>query len=140
MLEIKSPTKRNRLSSGNELVGFFSLQNDALKRVWAISSGKKYLIEPSNVLNYFSKILKFVTKDDFEKIPAHSSTSDANLTLRKKLAGKFIQDPTTPGYFWYVDTKYLNKRLVNQFELIDFLLQLSLPLSQNDFNKIADGH
>lgn len=135
---MKSSKMIDNRTSNKTKGGFYALPNDPQKQVWSISGNSKTKIDYSNVMKVFSKLIKSVTQRELEKIPIKDSVSKKYMTVRKRLSGKFIQDPNIPINYWYIDTKNFERHLLNQFELIDLLYCISSRITEEELDNIPD--
>jgi len=122
---------RNSTSRNN----IFVKNNDQL---WVIKNNRKKIINMINVKEVFKKLIIKIAKKDINKIPFKGSFDKKNITLRKKLGGKFIIEGEHDFNFWYVDTKRFERHFFNTFELMNILRSFSVKKSKVELDKIKN--
>ncbi len=134
----KNPSKRVKLKG--KLLS--TIEEKVINEVWYFSprSGLKYKVTPDNILNIFKKLLIVLSDKDLSRIPISGKPdTKKNITLRKKLAGKFLVDNKNKICLWYVDPKEHKRRQLFMFDLTDMLRSMSVKMNQKDLDKIPNG-
>ncbi len=71
-------------------------------------------------------------------MPLKGSFDKRNITLRKKLKGKFITESKHDFNFWYIDTQRFERHFINILGFMDILRSISLSKPAEFINNIEN--
>ena len=128
----------------NKLRGKLLLQAEGniISDLWYVSpkTGLKHKVTIGDALKFFKRIALVISNNDLSKIPIHSEPdTHKNITLRKRLVGKFLIEHKDKSRIWYVDTKEYKRREITAIDKLDMLQSLALKITNEDLNKIPNG-
>jgi len=111
---------------------------DYINELWYVSpvDGKKKLITFTNARIFFEKLIILIDEKELMKIPSiYEVNNKRNLTLRKKLRGKFVSLKDKKFQIWHIDNE-LKRREISNFDFLDLLGTYAKEISKEKLELI----
>ena len=97
---------------------------------------KKQLITITNAPNFFKRLFICIKENDIYKIPTVGELeNNKNITIRKKLKGKFLVTDKESIPHWYVNDD-LKRVEVTSFDLLDMLSHYAVSVTKEELKSI----
>lgn len=133
------------LTTAEKYAGYILLQYERNGETWYVDPLTKqryYLGHPRQALRVMQHFALGITNADLAKIPVAGSTSTGDLTLRRRLAGRFLLAVEDQGKIWYVYPKTLQRYKIDSSTAAFWImghLSVGVPNSTLNLIPVAPG-